>query len=163
MSGGDLLRDHLARLQGWHDAHADFDAVVADFPANLRGTVPQGLPYSPWQLLEHIRLAQEDIVDFCRNPKYIERNWPADYWPSSPEPADPKAWDASVARYRHDRQALEQMIRDPKCDLFAGVPAGNGQTFLREFLLVADHTAYHVGQLVLMRRLLGAWATEGQV
>ena len=163
MSGEDALRDHVARVQGWHDAHADFDAVIADFPPKLRGTVPRGLPYSPWQLLEHIRLAQEDILDFCRNPKYIERNWPADYWPSSPEPADPKAWDASVARYRHDRQALEQMIRDPKCDLFAGVPAGNGQTFLREFLLVADHTAYHVGQLVLMRRLLGAWATEGQV
>ena len=162
MSGADPLRDHLARLQGWHDAHADFEAAVTDFPLNLRGNVPRGLPYSPWQLLEHIRLAQEDILDFCRNPKYTERNWPADYWPSSPEPPDANAWDASVAAYRHDRQAVEKMIRDPKCDLLAKVPAGNGQTFLREFLLIADHTAYHVGQLVAMRRLLGAWAAEGQ-
>ena len=162
MSSADLLRDHLARLQSWHDAHADFDAAVADFPHDVRGTVPRGLPYSPWQLLEHIRLAQEDILDFCRNPNYTERSWPADYWPALPEPPDAKAWDASVAAYKRDRQALEKMIRDPKCDLFATVPAGSGQTFLREFLLVADHTAYHVGQLVAMRRLLGAWAAEGQ-
>jgi len=160
----DILRDYLVRLQSWHDSHADIDAVVADFPAKLRGVVPRGLPYSPWQLLEHIRLVQEDILEFCRNPHYKERDWPADYWPTSPEPPDAKAWDASVAAYRRDRKALEVMIRDPQCDLFARVPAGNGQTFLREFLLVADHTAYHVGQLVAERRLLGAWADspEGQ-
>jgi len=159
MSSADVLRDHLARVQSWHDAHADFDSVVADFPPNLRGKVPPGLPYSPWQLLEHIRLAQADILEFCRNPDYTETlNWPADYWPSSPEPGDAKAWDASVDAYRQDRNALQEMIRDPQCDLYAKVPAGNDQTFLREFLLVADHTAYHVGQLVTVRRLLGAWA-----
>jgi len=158
MTSTDVLRDHLARFQSWHDAHADFDAIVSDFPSDLRGIVPPGLPYSAWQVLEHIRLAQEDILEFCRNPRYKERNWPADYWPSSPEPPNAKAWDASVTAYRHDRKALQEMIRDPKCDLLAKVPVGEGQTFLREFLLVADHTAYHVGQLVVMRRLVGAWA-----
>jgi uncharacterized damage-inducible protein DinB len=161
MTSTDMLRDHLARFQAWHDAHADLDAVVSDFPSDLRGIVPPGLPYSAWQVLEHIRLAQEDILEFCRNPHYKERNWPADYWPSDAEPPDAQAWEDSVAAYRRDRTALQELIRDSKCDLFAKVPAGSGQTFLREFLLVADHTAYHVGQLVVMRRLLGSWA-DGQ-
>lgn len=158
MTSTDMLRDQLASVLAWHDAHADFDAVATDFPSDLRGIVPPGLPYSPWQLLEHIRLAQEDILEFCRNPHYQERNWPADYWPSRAEPPNEKAWDASLEAYRRDRKALQALIRDPKCDLFAKVPIGSGQTFLREFLLVADHTAYHVGQLVAVRRLLGAWA-----
>jgi uncharacterized damage-inducible protein DinB len=161
MTSTEMLRDQLASFQEWHDAHADFDAAVSDFPSDLRGIVPPGLPYSAWQVLEHIRLAQEDILEFCRNPHYKERNWPADYWPSDAEPPNATAWDASAAAYRRDRKALQAMIRDSKCDLFAKVPIGSGQTFLREFLLVADHTAYHVGQLVAMRRLVGAWA-EGQ-
>lgn len=156
----EALREHLVRLQSWHDSHADFDAAVADLPTPLRGTAPPGLPYSPWQLLEHIRLTQADILAFCRSAGYTELSWPADYWPASAAPPGPEAWDASLAAYRRDREALQQMIRDPACDLLAKVPAGNGQTFLREFLLVADHTAYHLGQLVAVRRLLGAWTAR---
>ncbi len=153
----DSLREQLSKFQSWREAHADFDAAAADIPPDLRGKTPTGLPYSPWQLIEHMRITQADILEFCRNADYTERKWPDDYWPKSPAPPDAGAWDASVAAFRRDRKALQQMIRDPQCDLFAKVPAGTGQTFLREFLLVADHTAYHVGQLVVARRLLGAW------
>ena len=154
----DALRTHLKRLLSWGDAHADLDAAVADLPPNGRGVTPPGLPYSPWQLLEHIRLTQADILAFCERPDYHEPHWPDEYWPRAAAPPDAKAWDASIAAFHRDRAALERMIADPACDLFAKVPAGTGQTFLREFLLVADHTAYHVGQLVAVRRLLGQWA-----
>jgi len=154
----DALRTHLKRLLSWGDAHADLDAAVADLPPNVRGVTPPGLPYSPWQLLEHIRLTQADILAFCERPDYHEPHWPDEYWPRAAAPPDAKAWDASIAAFHRDRAALERMIADPACDLFAKVPAGTGQTFLREFLLVADHTAYHVGQLVAVRRLLGQWA-----
>lgn len=153
----DALREQLSRFQNWREAHADFDAAVADLAPGLRGVAPPGLPYSPWQLVEHLRLTQADILDFCRNVDYVEQTWPDDYWPKSPAPPDDTAWDTSVTAFRRDREALQRMIKDPGCDLFAKVPAGNGQTFLREFLLAADHTAYHVGQLVAVRRLLGAW------
>jgi hypothetical protein len=151
------LREQLSRFQSWREAHADFEAAVADFPPDKRGVVPAGLPYSPWQLIEHIRFTQADILEFCRNADYVEQQWPDDYWPKAVAPPDANAWDASVAAFRRDREALQAMIKDPSCDLYARVPAGNGQTFLREFLLVADHTAYHVGQLIAVRRLLGAW------
>lgn len=152
------LRQLLARQLGWHDAHADFEAAVADLSPALRGVAPAGLPYSPWQLVEHIRLTQADILTFCARADYEEGHWPNDYWPATAAPPDATAWEASLAAYRRDREALERMIKDPHCDLFAKVPAGTGQTFLREFLLVADHTAYHVGQLVAVRRLLGSWS-----
>lgn len=152
-----VLREQLSRFQNWREAHADFEAAVADLAPNLRGVAPPGLPYSPWQLVEHLRLTQADILEFCRNIDYVEQQWPDDYWPKSPAPPDAQAWDASIAAFRRDRAALQELIKDPGCDLFAKVPAGTGQTFLREFLLVADHTAYHVGQLVAVRRLLGAW------
>jgi hypothetical protein len=155
---GLILREHVKRLLSWSDAHADFDAAVAEIPAGLRGIAPPGLPYSPWQLVEHIRLTQADILAFCESVDYKESSWPKDYWPSTPAPPSSHAWDASITAYRHDRGALEQMIADPDCDVLANVPAGTGQTFLREFLLVADHTAYHVGQLIVVRRLLGNWA-----
>ena len=155
----DTLRAHLTRLLSWRDAHAAFDAAVADLPPAVRGVAPPGLPYSPWQLVEHMRLTQADILAFCERPDYREANWPDDYWPAAAAPPDAQAWDASVAAFRHDRAALERMIADPARDLFARVPAGTGQTFLREILLVADHNAYHVGQLVALRRLLGNWAS----
>ena len=151
------LREQLARFQDWREAHADYDAAVADLPPALRGKAPDGLPYSAWQLIEHMRLTQADILEFCRNPKYKEGHWPDDYWPRTPAPPDAAAWEASVAAFHDDRKAMQQLIRDPQYDPFAKVPAGSGQTFLREFLLVADHTAYHVGQLIAVRRLLGAW------
>jgi uncharacterized damage-inducible protein DinB len=134
-----------------------FDAAVAGLPPKLRGVRPKRLPHSPWELLEHLRLTQRDILEFCRNTGYKERRWPADYWPPSAEPPSPRSWNASVAAFRRDRSALRRMAQDPRLDLFAAIPHGSGQTYLRELLLAADHNAYHVGQLVLVRRVLGAW------
>jgi hypothetical protein len=153
----DPIRVLIARLLDWEDAHAGFDKVVGGLPRKLRAQVPPGLPYSPWQLLEHLRLTQEDILDFCLNPGYKERHWPDDYWPKSSSPPSPNAWDESVARFRKDREALKQLALNPGVDLLGKVPAGEGQTYLRELLLVADHTAYHLGELVVVRRALGAW------
>lgn len=157
MSSDSALREQLAHMLDWHDAHADFESVVEDFPARLRGRVPRGLPYSPWQLLEHLRRTQADILEFCESADYTEKEWPSDYWPSEPAPPDDGAWDESVAAYLRDRLALQRLAGDPTVDLLSRVPAGDRQTYLREFLLVADHNAYHIGQLVMLRRLLGAW------
>ncbi|HEX2203967.1 MAG TPA: DinB family protein [Longimicrobium sp.] len=151
------LREHLRRLLDWQDAHASYDTAVDDVPAPLRGKQPDRLPYSPWQLVEHLRITQEDILDFCVNPAYAEKRWPHDYWPPDTAPPTPDAWDRSVAAFRADREALQRLAADPAVDLFAAIPHGQGQTYLRELLLVADHTAYHVGQLVAVRRLLGGW------
>jgi hypothetical protein len=151
------LRDQLRRLLEWEDAHAGFDAAVAGLPPELRGRQPAGLPYSPWQLLEHLRIAQHDILVFCVNPQYQEMKWPDDYWPQGPGPGSPAAWEQSVRAFRQDRRKLQQLAADPQIDLQARIPHGQGQTYLRELLLAADHAAYHVGQLILVRRLLGAW------
>ena len=151
------LRDHVAKLLGWQEAHAGFDKAVAELPEPLRGRVPQGLPYSPWQLVEHMRITQHDILDFCRNPAYQEVSWPDDYWPRSPAPPYAAAWAETLGRFREDRTALQRLARDPAIDLAARIPHGTGQTYLRELLLAADHTAYHVGELIVVRRLLGAW------
>ena len=151
------LREHLSRLLNWHDAHVSFDTVVGGVPPGARGLQPPGLPYSLWQLLEHIRLAQRDILDFCRDPSYRAPNWPADYWPQTPEPPNAAAWDESMAAVRADRLAFEHLIADPALDLFATIPHGEGQTYLREALLVADHNAYHLGEFVTVRRMLGVW------
>jgi len=151
------LRDHVAKLLDWQEAHVGFDRAVADLAEPLRGRVPPGLPYSPWQLVEHLRITQHDILDFCRNPAYRELSWPDDYWPRSPAPPSGSAWDESVRRFREDRAALQRLARDPAIDLAAPIPHGTSQTYLRELLLAADHTAYHVGELIVVRRLLGAW------
>jgi hypothetical protein len=151
------LRQQLAAVLSWKEAHAGFDAVVAEIPPAARGNRPANVPYSPWQLLEHLRITQHDILDFCVNADYEEMKWPDDYWPARPEPPSESAWDESVRRYRDDRAALERLATDDSVDLFARIPHGSGQTYLRELLLVADHTAYHVGQLVILRRLLGNW------
>ena len=160
ISAASDVRSTVARLLDWEDAHAGFDKVVGGLSAELRGQVPAGLPYSPWQLLEHLRITQHDILQFCVNPEYEELSWPADYWPKVAAPPSAKAWDESIAAFRKDRDALKQLALDPSVDLLAVVPAGTSQTYLRELLLVADHTAYHVGQLVLVRQLLGAWPAE---
>ena len=157
MAQDQSLRNHLTRLLDWHDAHADFDQVVANLPAHMQGVRPDGLPYSLWQLLEHIRLAQVDILDFCRNPQYQQPAWPADYWPQTEAPPAPDAWERSVAAFRADRQALSEMVAEPELDLFAEIDHGEGQTYLREVLLAADHGAYHLGEMVAIRRLLGVW------
>ena len=153
----DPLRAHLVKLLDWQDAHVDLARAVDGVPPALRGRVPAGATHSLWQLVEHLRLAQHDILDFCVNPEYREMRWPDDYWPADPEPPDADAWDASLAGYRRDLDAVKKLVRDPAVDPFATIPHGSGQTYLREILLIADHTAYHVGQMVLVRRLLGEW------
>lgn len=160
MNMNDPLRAQLLRLLDWEDAHAGFDAAADGIPASLRGTRPDGLPYSPWQLVEHARRAQHDILDFCRNPAYVARTWPDEYWPETAAPPTPDAWDESLAAFARDRDALKGLVAEPGRDLFAAIPHGAGQTLLREVLLVADHTAYHVGELVVVRRLLGIWPTS---
>jgi uncharacterized damage-inducible protein DinB len=157
MASEEAIRQQVGRLLAWEDAHVGFDAAIDGIPAALRGRKPDGLPYTPWQLLEHLRRTQRDILEFCRNSDYQELNWPADYWPSNAEPATAGAWDDSVAQFRQDRTALQQLAIDPDIDLTATIPHGSGQTYLRELLLVADHSAYHVGELVVVRRLLGVW------
>jgi uncharacterized damage-inducible protein DinB len=159
-SSDSSLCAHLTKLLDWKDAHVGFDAAVEGLPPTLRGAAPAGLPYSPWQLVEHLRLAQHDILDFCRNPNYRELHWPDDYWPAAAEPPKLSDWDESIAAFRRDRAALQALASDSKIDLHARIPHGTGQTYLRELLLVADHTAYHVGQLVAIRRALGAWASR---
>jgi uncharacterized damage-inducible protein DinB len=149
-------RAPVADFLDWREAHPDFDAAVAGVPPALRGTAPPGCPHSLWQLVEHLRIAQHDILDFCRNPDYREMKWPDDYWPTA-EPPTASAWDESIAAYRRDCDAMRQLARDPAIDLLAKIPHGTGQTCLREVLLVADHGAYHIGQIVLVRRLLGIW------
>jgi uncharacterized damage-inducible protein DinB len=151
------LGAHLAKALDWQDAHVGFDKALAGLPPALRGRRPAGLPYSAWQLLEHLRLTQHDILEFCRNPNYVEPGWPDDYWPSTDAPPSSAAWDESVAGFRRERDALKLVANDPALDVFAKIPHGSGQTYLRELLLVADHNAYHLGQLVAVRRLLGAW------
>ena len=151
------LRDHLARLLDWEDAHVSFDKAVDAIAVDKRGAQAVGFDHSPWQLLEHIRLAQEDILDFCVNANYEHRlNWPDDYWPAPTPPSD-AAWKESLASFTRSREKLKALARDVD-ELTANVPTGKGeQTYLRAILLVADHTAYHVGQLVSVRRALGIW------
>jgi hypothetical protein len=160
MTSDAVARDLLARILSWEDAHSGFDAAVADVPPEVRGRQPEQVPYSPWQLVEHLRIAQHDILDFCRNAGYEKLNWPEDYWPASPAPPSDGAWDESIRQFRADRLALQQLAGDATIDLAARIPHGSGQTYLREILLAADHAAYHVGQLVLVRRLLGAWGSD---
>ena len=151
------LRRYIERLLDWEDAHVGFDAAIEGIPPDARGRQPDGLPYSPWQLLEHMRIAQHDILEFCRDPQYVEMKWPDEYWPLTPAPPTNSAWNESAAAFRSDREALQQFFSDPHLDLFAKIPHGTGQTYLREALLVADHNAYHLGQLVTVRRLVGSW------
>jgi hypothetical protein len=158
MDGNDqALREHVRKLLSWEDAHVGLNTVLADLPVELRGVRPPGCAHSVWELVEHLRMAQRDILEFCVTPAYQEMSWPDDYWPASPAPSSPDAWDESLRGYREDLEALRQLAADPGVDLGARIPHGSGQTYLRELLLVADHTAYHVGQLVLVRRLLGSW------
>ncbi|MGB0066283.1 MAG: DinB family protein [Terracidiphilus sp.] len=151
------LRDHLLQLLKGGQAHADFDKAVKKLPENLRGKRPRGAEHSPWEVLEHLRIAQWDILDFSRNPTHQSPDWPGGYWPDKPAPPDAKAWDKSVRAFRRDLRAFCDLIADPSTDLYARIPHGDGQTILREALLAADHNAYHLGELVLVRRLLGAW------
>ncbi len=157
MSDDKMLREQLAKIIDWNEAHADFHAAVDDFPAKLRGRVPDGLPHSAWQLLEHIRLALWDILEFSRDARHKSPKWPEGYWPKTKAPASAEAWDKSVKAIDQHLDAMRKLVSDPSRDLFAPLPHGTGQTLLRQALLAADHNAYHLGQLVLVRRALGAW------
>jgi DinB superfamily len=161
-AGSTLARDRALRRQVLYlleggGAHLDFDKAWRDFPARLRGSKPSGLPYSAWQLLEHLRIAQWDILEFSRNPRHVSPSWPQGYWPSTDAPPSNAVWSASLRAFRADLEAMQALIKNPATDLYARIPWGEGQTVLREALLVADHNAYHLGQIVLLRRLLGAW------
>lgn len=153
----DPIRAHIVKLLGWDEAHVGFDAAVANLAEPLRGRRVEGFPHSVWELVEHLRLAQRDLLDFCRDPHYRAPKWPDDYWPSAAAPPDAAAWGASLAAFRADREALKAFAADPALDLTARIPHGTGQTYLRSILLVADHNAYHIGQVVAVRQQLGAW------
>lgn len=154
----ELHKQLLALLKGGQ-AHAGFDEVIKDFPSEKRGVKPAGLPYSAWQLLEHIRIAQHDILHFSKNyeGKYQSPKWPEGYWPKSPEPPNDKAWDDSIRQIKADQKEFEELVAEPKNSLEQPFPWGEGQNLLREALLIADHNAYHVGELVAVRRILGIW------
>ena len=151
------LRQHLLDLLNGGNAHAKFDVVIKDLPPKLRGEKPANFPHSPWMLLEHMRIAQWDILEFSRNSKHVSPAWPEGYWSKTQAPPNAAAWDKSIKDFRADLKAMQALVENPKTDLFARIPWGDGQTILREALLVADHNAYHLGELVTVRRLLGAW------
>lgn len=157
MPNSTALRHHLLGLLAGKGAHADFEAAVEGMPAKLLGNRSANLPHSPWEILEHLRIAQWDILEFIRNPHHVSPDFPSGYWPQSPTPPSSSAWDQSVQSFRADHKAFTELIADPATDLFARISQGEGQTILREALVLADHNAYHLGQLVLTRRLLGAW------
>jgi len=154
------LRDHVLYLLRGGGAHLSFDKAVEGIPPHLRGAKVEPVPHTPWRLLEHLRIAQWDILRFTLDPDHRSPDWPTGYWPDGDAPPDGAAWDRAAAAYRADGAAMQALVADPGTDLFARIPHGDGQTVLREALLVADHAAYHLGQLVVVRRLLGCWPEE---
>jgi hypothetical protein len=151
------LRQHLVDLLKQSAGHIDFAEAVAELPAELRGKKPRAVPHSPWRIVEHMRIAQWDILEFSRDPRHVSPAFPDGYWPEGDAPPTPAAWDETIAAFQADLQAMCDLVADPATDLFAPIPHGDGQTILREALLVADHNAYHLGQLIVVRRALGAW------
>lgn len=151
------VRDQLISLLTGSNAHQSFDDTIADLPADLRGVKPDKLPYSIWQLVDHIRIAQWDILAFSREANHVSPAWPTGYWTAEVAPTDDNAWEQALSQIRQDRDAFIDLLHDPKQDLYAPFPHGSGQNLLREALLIADHNAYHTGQILLIRRLLGAW------
>lgn len=155
------LRQHLLYLLRGRGAHVDFDTVVKDFPADVINRKAEHVPYTPWQVLEHMRIAQWDILMFSRDARHVSPPWPEGYWPSGDARADWEAWGASVESFRADLKAMEELVEDPSTDLFAPIAHGEGQTILREALLVADHNAYHLGVLVTLKRILAEASVKG--
>jgi hypothetical protein len=151
------LREQLKKALGWGEGHVMWKKAVADFPEKHRGTKPPGVPHSAWDMLEHTRIAQWDMLEFCRNPKHVSPDFPSGYWPKDSTPPDASAWEKSVRTFEHDLQAMEKLVVDPKIDLLAPISGGSGETILREALLIADHNSYHLGQFVLLRKVLGIW------
>jgi hypothetical protein len=153
----EALRELVVDFLTGRHAHATFDDAIADWPVEAVSTRAEGLPHTGWQLLEHLRIAQWDILGFSRNKDHVSPKWPEGYWPGQDAPLDEAAWEESIGLFRGDLTALGDLVRDPATDLFAEIPWGKGQTILREALLVIDHNAYHVGQLVTLRQSLGIW------
>lgn len=158
-SNDKALREHVVYLLKGGGAHVHFMDAVEGFPEAKRGTFIAGLPHTGWQLLEHSRIAQWDILEFSRNPKHVSPGFPEGYWPKTPGPPDPSAWNKSVESFRRDLEEMVSLVKNPNTNLCAKIPHGDRQTILREALLIADHNAYHLGQLVDLRRALGEWPT----
>jgi uncharacterized damage-inducible protein DinB len=154
MSQDRALRDHLLELLDSRSAHLDFDKAIQDLPPELRGRKAGEGFHTLWQLVEHLRITQWDILDFSRNPDYVALDWPKEYWPETEAPPDGEAWERSVEAFRKDLQAMKDLVADPETDLYAKIPWGDGQTILREAMLVADHNAYHLGQVMAVRKML---------
>lgn len=158
MKNGKDWRAIVASSLGWEQAHAVLENAAKDLAPALRGKRPDGYPHSPWELVEHIRITQHDLLDFCQNPNYVEKlEWPRDYWPVTPEPPSADAWEKSIAEFKRERDAFARFTTETDLDLTAKIPRGTGQTYLRTILLAVDHASYHIGQMVSVRRLLGAW------
>jgi hypothetical protein len=157
MANDKPVREHLLKLLAGGQAHVSFEAAVKGLPAALRGKRPKGVEHSPWEILEHMRIAQQDILEFSRDAKHVSPEWPSGYWPKTKAPPNDKAWAKSVRAFTADLEEMRQLVAADTTDLYAPIPHGDGQTILREALLIADHNAYHIGELVLVRRLLGAW------
>jgi len=151
------LRRLIVEYFGDSHAHVNFAVAVKDFPPEARGVRPAGAPFTAWQLLEHMRIAQWDILEFSRDAKHVSPDFPSGYWPHTDAPPDAQAWNKSVRAYEADSKAMQRLIRNPKIDLLARIPHGQGQTLLREALAVIDHASYHLGQLVMLSKMLGAW------
>lgn len=161
MSTDPALRSHLKALLSARQAHCTFEDAVAHVPPARRGERPEDMPYSVWELAEHIRIAQRDIVEYCQNAEYEAPDWPADYWPTETERPTDDAWNESIAAFKRDRDEMLELVANESIDLFDTVPASNEHTYLREAMLVADHNAYHIGQIVTVRRQLGIWPPSG--
>ena len=158
MMTDEALREHVLYLLKGGGAHLNFEQAIADLPADLRGAKVEGVPHTAWRLLEHMRICQWDILEFSRNPEHISPDFPRGYWPENDAAPDSESsWDKSVAAFQANLGSMIDLVADPETDLFAQIPHGDGQTILREALLVADHNAYHLGQLVFLRRCLRAW------
>lgn len=162
MDSDQVLREQLIQLLRSRNAHMSLENAVADFPMEAINQRPPNVPYTPWHLLEHIRITQWDILEFIRNPKHISPAWPKGYWPEQDTEADPSDWDKTLRSYRADLDALEEMVRDPKTDLFTPIPHGDGQNILREILTVADHSAYHTGEFGILRQVMETWPKNRQ-
>ena len=161
MESDTLVREHLLDVLRGGNAHMTFDDMIVDFPLESINTKPPHVPYTPWHILEHLRITQWDILEFMRNPRHESPPWPEGYWPAQDAQADEAAWNQTIAAFHADLQALEQILEDPDVDLYARIPHGTGQTILREMLLVADHNAYHIGEFAILRQVMQTWRDEG--
>jgi hypothetical protein len=160
MTKEEILRSQLLDLLGKGNAHMAIDEAVADFPMEYINHYPLNVTYTPWHLLEHLRITQWDILEFMRNPQHTSPEWPVGYWPAPDETAAPEQWEDTIHRLKADLQAVRDMVQDPDLEILSELPHAPGYTYLREFLLVADHNAYHIGEFAILRQVMGTWPKE---